>query len=112
MEMRLVFTIIAFSGVFTVVANAFIGTRQACAVNCLVKANLGGCTFDDYVCLCKSQPYIQSMASCVNATCDSADTATRSADFQSLCNSLVRTVVPLLRSTRQALTPADRAYRW
>jgi hypothetical protein len=31
MEMRLVFTIIAFSSVFTVVVNASIGTRQTLA---------------------------------------------------------------------------------
>ncbi|KAG8709754.1 hypothetical protein FRC09_000490 [Ceratobasidium sp. 395] len=95
--MRVSFAILAFAAA----VSASSGFRRqaampACAMQCIMSADTGSCDQTDNTCLCKSDPFVQSMYKCMSSTCEPADLDSAVTASRALCQaagvSLTQTV--------------------
>ncbi|KAG8769154.1 hypothetical protein FRC12_005132 [Ceratobasidium sp. 428] len=101
--MRVSFAILAFAAA----VSASSGFRRqaampACAMQCIMNADLGNCDQTDNTCLCKSQAFVDSTYSCIATACQGDDLNTATAASRALC---AAAGVTLTQSAPASATP-------
>ncbi|KDR69077.1 hypothetical protein GALMADRAFT_77836, partial [Galerina marginata CBS 339.88] len=61
----------------------------ACAFPCIVGADLDGCAPTDNVCLCTSEPFVNSTTSCIESKCTGDDLIAAEQFAEALCAAVV-----------------------
>lgn len=81
-----------------IISERLLNSCVDCAITCLSTADYGSCNSSDYGCLCKSDTFIEGVASCFQSTCSGNDLTSATALSQQLCLQAVSGVFHFLSS--------------